>query len=549
MTNKRSKLSIALPTIIAVSILLGIFLSKIFNNDIGVQPLLSSSKTNKLSVILDYIENEYVDEISIEELTESAIPKILKDLDPHSVYFSAKEAKAAEEELYGQFDGIGVQFNIFKDTVLVVNVIEGGPSEKYGIEAGDRIVAVDDSVIAGIGIKNSQVMSLLKGKKNSVVNLKIFRRSTNEFIDFKVNRGSIPLKSVDAFYRINQQIAYVKISSFSSATHAQFADAVEIMDYDGDLESIILDLRGNSGGYMVAATDIVDEFLESGKLIDYTEGKSRPQRSVLATRNLNACQDLDIIVLIDDFSASASEIVAGAIQDNDRGIVIGRRSYGKGLVQEPTNFNDGSTMRLTTARYYTPSGRCIQKPYDNGTEEYYLDIYNRYIHGEFAEKDSIQNIDSLIYFTTNGRSVFGGGGIMPDIFVPIDTSGYSKLFEEIRQKNLDYIFATEYIDDNRNQLSKIDKLGDLKTFLLNDNVYNKFWNYVHQKGVYQTNKDMMISGKYIERNVMSYIIRQVLDENNFYKYINSDDPVVDSALNVISNRRINSILSQNINKK
>ncbi|PLX09351.1 MAG: peptidase S41 [Marinilabiliales bacterium] len=531
-----TKFSIVLPIVISFSIVIGILIAEILNRGNSTQSILITQSKDKLNIVVDYVANEYVDEVDRDLLAEIAIPKFLESLDPHTVYFTADEAKAVEEELQGEFDGIGVQFNIFKDTILVVNVIEGGPSEKYGLEDGDRIVMVDDSVVAGIGITNDQVMSMLKGPSNSQVDLTVYRRGEDELLEFTILRGSIPLRSIDGFYLIDDEIGYVKISTFSRNTHNQFIDAVFKMRKKG-MTSIIIDLRNNSGGYLNTATDVIDEFFESGYTIVYTEGRARPKNVISSTKKRSACLDLDVVVLIDEFSASASEILAGAIQDNDRGFIVGRRSYGKGLVQESTTFDDGSIIRMTTARYYTPSGRCIQKAYDQGLDEYYSDIYNRYMHGEFLQEDSIQKIDSLIYYTEMGRPVYGGGGIMPDVFVPIDTTGYSELYANISRANLEYYFAIEYVDSHRDELDKIETLDELREHITANNTIGKFWQYVALTGISISDVDMAESGKFIENSVIAYIARQVLGDNGFYEVANTYDVVMDSALNILRTGR------------
>ncbi len=531
-----TRFNIILPVVISLSVITGIMIAEIFNKSNTNSSILIAPEKDKLDMVIDYVANEYVDEVSREELSEIAIPKFLESLDPHTVYFTAEEAKSMEEELEGNFEGIGIQFNIFRDTVLVVNVIEDGPSEQSGLKAGDRIVKVNDTLVAGVGITNDVVMSKLKGPGGSIVTLKIFRRGIKELIPIKIQRGEIPLRSVDAYYKITDKTGYIKITSFSRNTHTQFIDAVFTMKKEG-ITSVIIDLRNNSGGYLNSATDIVDEFLENGKMIVYTQGRARGKKVINATTKRSACAELEVVVLIDDFSASAAEILAGAIQDNDRGFVIGRRSYGKGLVQESTTFDDGSVIRLTTSRYYTPSGRCIQKSYENGLDEYYAEVYNRYLHGEFLVEDSIPINDSLIFRTTKGRPVYGGGGIMPDIFVPIDTAGYSKLYSEISKNALEYTFSIEYVDKNRDALQNIDNIDGLLTFLKNDGMMQKFWAYVSASGITVRQRDVYVSGKYIENNVKAYVARQILGDSSFYQIANTIDPVIDTALNVIKTGR------------
>lgn len=532
------KIQIFLPVIICISIIAGIIIGGLVNpirsNYITINP-----KKDKLNMIIDYVDAEYVDKVNIQELEELAIPKFLEALDPHTVYFSAAETKRMEEELEGNFDGIGVQFTIIKDTVCVINVIEGGPSEHYGVFAGDRIVKVNDSLIAGVKINNEKVMKLLKGPSNSKVKIDVKRKGSEELIPITINRGSIPLYSIDAYYAIDQNTGYIKINNFSRTTYVEFMQAIAKLRRTG-INSIIVDLRNNSGGFLHTATDVIDEFLPTGEMIVYTEGRARGRKEILSTNNHNSCTDLELIVLIDDFSASASEIFAGAIQDNDRGFIIGRRSFGKGLVQEATTFSDGSMLRLTTARYYTPSGRSIQKSYESGASDYHSDIYNRYMHGEFMEKDSISFNDSLAYYTLMGRKVYGGGGIMPDIFVPIDTLGYTNLYGNISRKNLEYLYAFQYVDDNRNKLQYVKNLTSLQDFMNDDKAYDKFWNYVIDNNVKVIPAEKEISGKHIENNFLGYVARQVLGDNEFYEVINKTDIVIDSALTVIrTNRKLN----------
>ncbi|HOK38430.1 MAG TPA: S41 family peptidase [Bacteroidales bacterium] len=528
-----SRFTILLPLIISLSLIAGIFLAEIFQKNAAKQQIFVKPSKDKLSIIIDYVVSEYVDSVSRSELVEKVIPQFLENLDPHSMYFGPEEAKKVEEELEGNFGGIGIQFNIFRDTVLVVNVIKDGPSEKVGLKPGDRIVYVNDTLIASVKITNDEVMKKLRGEIGTYVNLKIKRRGVKDFINVKIKRGEIPLTSVDAFYLINSKTGYVKISSFSRNTHSQFIEAVFALRKKG-ISWLIVDLRNNSGGYLNAATDIIDEFFEAGKLLVYTQGRVRGRKNIMSTAKRNACVGLNVIVLIDDFSASASEIVAGAIQDHDRGFIIGRRSFGKGLVQESSTFDDGSIVRLTTARYYTPSGRCIQKPYDKGLDDYYSEVYKRFLHGEFTEKDSIVLNDSLLYYTVSGRPVYGGGGIMPDVFVPMDTSGFTKLYSEISKKNLEYLFAVEYVDNNRKNLEKIESVPLLIVHLNNDNVKSKFWNFVSKNGVKINSADLAKSGREIERTVYAFIARQVLGDSAFYQIYQESDPVINKAVEIIT---------------
>jgi carboxyl-terminal processing protease len=377
---------------------------------------------------------------------------------------------------------------------------------------------------------------MLKGPAKTNVDLKILRKNSKRLLNFSIIRDKIPLYSVDAAYKLAPKTAYLKIAYFAANTHSQFVDAMFTLQKTG-LDTIVLDLRDNSGGYLTAATDILDEFFPKDIDLVYTEGRARQKQFVKSTSKRNYCQNMEIIVLINEFSASASEIVAGAIQDNDRGFIIGRRSYGKGLVQEATTFNDGSVIRLTTARYFTPSGRCIQKPYEHGADEYNLEVYNRFLNGEFLDKDSIKLNDSLIFYTKNKRPVFGSGGIMPDIFVPIDTSGYTDAYGKISRNNLDYIFSIEYVKENRSRLEKIKSTNELLRFLKKDAVLQKFYNYLSENNITVSQRDIRISGKYIENNLYAYIARQILGDSSFYEISNTIDPVIDTVMNVIRNNR------------
>ena len=474
---------------------------------------------NKLEAVIDYVETKYADKISRKELEELAIPLFLEALDPHSAYIPSLKTQAIEDELEGNFEGIGVQFYIYDDTVYVVKVISDGPSEKAGLLAGDRIINVNDITIAGIGITNDSVMKKLKGKSGSIVNLDIKRKGHDQFLKIPIKRGSIPISSIDAFYLIDKETGYIKISNFSRTTHDEFLKDVLKMKKSG-IKSLIVDLRGNSGGYMFSVIDIVDEFLEEGKAIVYTEGNASKRVDYIATSKKTNFIDLNIAILIDELSASASEIFAGAIQDNDRGIIIGRRSFGKGLVQEAVKFTDGSVLRLTVSRYYTPSGRCIQRPYNNGTKEYYSDQYLRYAYGDTA---NYYSDTAKIYFTSKGRKVYAGGGITPDITIPLDTSGYSKLYSDINRKNVAYLFAIKFVDNNRQALKTITTINTLEKYIQKNNVYEQFWDYAQNNGIEINNNDLIISKNHIENLILAYIARQTLDENAFFRIFNRND--------------------------
>ncbi|MCT4613393.1 MAG: S41 family peptidase [Marinifilaceae bacterium] len=522
---------ILLPLIVVVSIISGMLLNSVLQkNASNSNPLLNlKSGDLKLNLVLQMIENDYVDTISKTSLVEKAIPALLKDLDPHTVYIPAKDFNKVNDELKGNFGGIGVQFIMHKDTVTVVQVIKGGPSESSGIHAGDRIVMVDDSIIAGKKLKDTDIMKRLKGPKGSSVKLGVKRKGTKDLINFKLTRGSIPVASVDVSYMIDKSIGYIKVSRFAATTYFEFSEALENLNSKG-MQKLIVDLRGNSGGYLSEATNMINEFLGKGKMIVYTEGKAQKRYEYHSTGN-GRFKDLPINVMIDESSASASEIFAGAIQDNDRGKIIGRRSFGKGLVQEQRNLSDGSALRLTVARYYTPTGRCIQKPYDKGKFDYYNDINKRFLHGELQQADSIHFNDSLKFTTPGGNIVYGGGGIMPDIFVPVDTTGYSEYFRKLRQKGLVYKFAFEYVDNHRKEFSKLKNYKQIESYLSKIDILTKFVNYAKNKGVKRDNKGLSLSGETIRVQLEAYIARNLIDDIGFYPIIHKIDITLKKAKN------------------
>jgi carboxyl-terminal processing protease len=432
--------------------------------------------------------------------------------------------------LAGNFEGIGVQFNIVKDTIVVINTISGGPSEKVGVMSGDRIIKINDSLVAGIKIKNDDVITKLKGVKGSLVKISVYRRNIKQLIDIDIIRDEIPLYSVDASYMIDEIIGFVKISKFSTTTYKEFKKAVMQLQKQG-MKKLILDLRGNGGGYMDGAIKIADEFLDDKKLIVYTEGKARPKTVSYATKR-GTCQDTDIIIIIDEWSASASEIVAGAIQDNDRGLIIGRRSFGKGLVQEQTVLNDGSAIRLTIARYYTPTGRSIQKPYSDNYDDYIDEIMKRYIHGEFENADSIKFPDSLKFYTPKGNIVYGGGGIMPNIFTPIDTIGWTNYLSEVLNRGLIYQFAFEYVDKNRERLVKFENYQELTEYLDKVHLINQFIVFATDKGVNKNYDEIKKSQTILNAQIKANISRNIFDDAGYYPVIQEIDLVLKKAIDI-----------------
>ncbi len=414
----------------------------------------------KFDDVLNLMDNKYVDEPEFEDLIDDAIVAMVKELDPHSEYMTAEEYKKMSEPLSGNFEGIGIQFNILKDTILVVSPISGGPSEKLGIRSGDKIVIIEDTVVAGIGITNRDVIDKLRGDKGTKVDIKIYRRGVKELLDYTIVRDKIPIYSVDASYMLTNEIGYIKLNRFSQSTMQEFNESLDELEPKG-MKHLVLDLRGNSGGYLNTSIQLTDEFLGDRNLIVYTEGVSNPKREHFATGK-GRLEKGKLVVLINEGSASASEIVSGAVQDHDRGLIIGRRSFGKGLVQRPFKLRDGSTLKLTTARYYTPSGRCIQRPYDEGNEEYRKESRRRNDNGELFNEDSIQVDEEQEFFTDHNRKVYGGGGILPDIFLPLDTTESSDYLGKLIRSGLFYQYVNEYVDANRTELSTA--YPDFETF-------------------------------------------------------------------------------------
>ena len=524
-----------IPIIIAVSIVAGIFIGTFYANRFsentpglgGIQP-----GTNKLNGLLRIVNDQYVDTVNMAELVEEAMPQILNELDPHSSYIPAKDLQAVNDDLAGSFSGIGVQFTIQQDTIHISDVISGGPSEKVGLMPGDRIVEIDDSAFVGKIVPNNESMKRLKGPKGSEVKLGVFRQGEKELLHFTIIRGDIPNKSIKAAYMIDEKYGYMNIEKFGETTYPEMLIALAQL-HQQNCEGIIIDLRGNTGGYMGAAIQMVNEFLPKGRLIVYTEGRKSPRENY-PSNGTGSSQEMPIIVLLDEGSASASEIFAGAIQDNDRGTIIGRRSFGKGLVQQPIEFNDGSAIRLTIARYYTPSGRCIQKPYKKGNDaQYNMDLLTRYEHGEFFSKDSIKQDESQIYYTSIGRPVYGGGGIMPDIFVPQDTTGVTSYFTMAANRGLTIQFSFQYTDQNRQKLAKYKTGEELLKYLKTQNILEKFARFAESKGLKRRNLLMYKSKELFNRNLYGNIIYNMLNMEEYLKFLNQSDATVLKALEVL----------------
>lgn len=500
-----------------------------YNNE----PIYGNSVNSfgKINAILTLLDQAYVDTINVEALTDAVIPEILHNLDPHSAYVKASEVEESHEDLDGSFSGIGVQFNIQNDTVMVVDVIAGGPSEKLGIRPGDRIVEVEDSSFVGEKMSNNNVLKTLRGKKGTVVNIKVKRAGVAELIPFAIKRDDIPVNSVDIYYMITPEIGYMKISRFGANTYNEFMVGLTDLKKKGAKEFII-DLRYNGGGYLSAVIQMVNEFLDKGDLIVYTEGLHANRQNVYADGS-GHFKGYPVCVLINEFSASASEIFSGAIQDLDKGIIVGRRSFGKGLVQQQIGLTDGSEIRLTTSRYHTPSGRCIQKPYKQGEiDKYEADIVERYDRGEFFAEDSITVADTIKYHTRLGRTVYGGGGIMPDYFVAQDTTVYNKLYKDLTLGSHLYGFSFQYADRNRATLSKIKDWQSMQAYLAKSNYVAEFKKYLDSKDVKYTDAAFAAASEPIENLLQAYIARNILGDNGFYPIINQTDETIKKALEV-----------------
>ncbi len=532
-----------LPLIMAMCLAIGLVIGTILSrNEVYNNSGKRFQNLNKISALLSLIDSRYVDSIDLSGISEDLIPKVLAELDPHSVYISAEDRKITDEQLEGSFSGIGVQFRVLQDTIYVVAIVKGGPSERAGLIAGDRIVTINDSAFTGSITSNDKILKTLRGDKGSIVKLGVKRYNKSEIINFNVVRDDIPVYSVDAKYKIGNEIGYIKIGSFGVNAHSEFIQAYAYLQKQG-CNKFIIDLRGNTGGLMEPALNIANEFLPAERLILYTQGKSYPRENVYSNGK-GSCQNSPLVVLLDEWSASSSEILAGALQDNDRAWVVGRRSFGKGLVQTEIPFKDGSAVRLTIARFYVPSGRCIQKPYKNGQDEnYQMDIVNRYIKGEFSSKDSIRFIDSLKYETTGGRIVYGGGGIMPDYFVPLDTSGVSSWYTRVQSQDLISLFSFRYVDEHRESLKTYSSANHLSSWLDDLNLLPAFVNFAATKGVRGRPEFISMSFPLVQTNIKANIARLMLGEDAFWKLYQENDNTLNKAVEVVIKAK--SRISQN----
>ena len=515
------------PLVIALSIVAGI----IIGNHISTQKFILD-KDRKINTVLNLIESEYVDSIDIKDLVEMTIPRILENLDPHSAYIPAKDVKAVNDDLEGSISGIGISFIMLNDSANVVEIIPNGPAEKAGILAGDRIVSVNDSTITGPRISSEKVRSLIMGAKGSKVKIGIRRNNSKKILVYEITRGDIPINTVDAFYMLDKTTGYIKVNKFGRNTYDEFLNALGQLKDQG-ASRYVVDLRGNPGGYMEMAILMVNEFLSKGELIVYTKGRDHREDTQVWSDNNGSFHDAQVAV--DEYSASASEIMAGALQDNDRGLVVGRRSFGKGLVQKQTYLPDSSAIRLTTARYYTPSGRCVQKTYKMGDENSYsLELYDRYAHGEVYNADSIKVDKSKIFKTAHGRPVYGGGGIVPDIFVPNDTVGITSYYIAVANLGLIQKFAFEYTDINRQALSKIKSLNKLLRILPSDDALTyDFILYAEENGVPIRWYYINMSRRLLARQLKAMIARDLLGMEAYYEYSNRYDKTVQAALKAL----------------
>jgi carboxyl-terminal processing protease len=529
MNMKYDKKNRFMPLLMAVSMILGILIGTFYANHFsGSRLTVVNNGSNKLSNLLRIIDDQYVDDVNIDSLVEKAMPLILGELDPHSVYISAKDVQQSEDDLKGSFSGVGIEFTIRQDTIHVENVIKNGPAEKAGIIAGDKIVMVDGKKFVGKQVTQEEAMHRLKGPQGSKVRVGVLRFGHPKVLFFDITRAEIPTKTITAAYMLDDNTGYIKIKNFGEKTYPELLIALANLQQQG-FQNLVIDLRDNPGGYLQSAVQVANEFLSAKKLIVYTEGRKSPRQDYSSDGH-GAYKSIPLVVLINEGTASAAEIFAGAMQDNDRATIIGRRSFGKGLVQQQIPFPDGSMIRLTIARYYTPSGRCIQKPYVDGDEEAYAqDIIERYQHGEFFSQDSIKHTGPA-YHTGIGRVVYGGGGITPDIFVPEDTTFVTSYYKQAIMSGLILQFAFTYTDNNRQKMKMFKQMLDLSKYLSEQNTVDQFADYADKHGLQRRNLLIKKSHSLLEQFINGRIIYNMLDEQALYEYLNQDDPVITRAL-------------------
>ncbi|MBS1653008.1 MAG: S41 family peptidase [Bacteroidetes bacterium] len=537
-SSKKTKHFI-MPLVFALLLATGIVIGYFYNfNTESVNTNETNNRSqykNKINSLLDFIQMQYVDSVDINKLENKAIAKLLKGLDPHSDYIPAEDLKEINEPLEGNFDGVGIEFNIFNDTVRVVNPIPGGPSEKLGIKSGDKIIKVNSEIIAGKKISNKDVFKKLRGKSGSFVNVSIMRGGVNHLIEYKIERGKIPIYSIDVAYMLTKNIGYIKISRFAETTYDEYIKAFNHLSSKG-MQKLVLDLRDNGGGFLKIAVQLADEFLTNGLHIVYTQGRTHPKKLYTAT-NSGGFESKPLTVLIDEGSASASEILAGALQDNDRATIIGRRSFGKGLVQDQVELNDGSAVRLTIARYYTPTGRCIQKPYSDNLDDYYNEEFERFKHGELYNADSMKLDKSKSYKTPAGKIVYGGGGIVPDVFIPLDSNKYSKNLNHLFYNGVLNNFAFEYTDKNRSQFLK--EFSNANIFIANFKISNK---EIDAMNLYLASKKLdkfklNLTDKGLTLLLKALIGRNLFDKDAYFPIINSDDSFIKHAIEILDKQK------------
>ncbi|MBF1392087.1 MAG: S41 family peptidase [Prevotella histicola] len=523
-----------MPLVMALCVVVGIMIGTFYANHFSGNRLnIINSGSSRLSNLLHIIDDQYVDSVNIDSLVEKAIPQILAELDPHSVYISAKDVQLATDDLKGSFSGVGIEFIIRDDTIRVQNVIKDGPANRAGLLAGDKIVSINGKPFVGKIVTNEEAMHRLKGPKDSKVLIGVKRFGEKGVKVFTVTRGDISVKSISACYMINDTTGYIRVKSFGERTYAEMLSALQTLNIEG-ADHLIIDLRDNGGGILEAAVQMANEFLPKNRLIVYTQGRKSP-RAEYRSNGKGSYQHIPMVVLINEGTASAAEIFAGAMQDNDRATIVGRRSFGKGLVQQQIQFPDGSMIRLTVARYYTPSGRCIQKPFKPGDNaDYENDLLSRYRHGEFFSQDSIKHVGPA-YHTHNGRTVYGGGGITPDIFVPEDTSHVTSYYKEAAMNGLILQYAFNYTDQHRPILSKFTEMMPLANYLDRQNLVNDFANYAARYGLRRRNLMIMRSHTLLQNYIDSRIIYNILDEQAWIEYLNLSDETVKAALNVFKN--------------
>lgn len=522
-----------MPLLLALCLVAGILIGTFYANHFSGNRLnIINTNSNKLNDLLRIIDDQYVDTVNVSDLVEKAMPLILSELDPHSTYISAKDAEASVEDLKGSFSGIGVSFSIQNDTIRIISIIKGGPSEKVGLLAGDRIVSIDGKPFTGKEVTNEEAMKRLKGPKNTKVKLGIKRMGEKKIMDYTIVRGDIPVHSIEATYMLTPTIGYIKVKKFGETTYPELLVSLAKLGQEG-FKSLVIDLRGNQGGYMQTAIQMANVFLPKNRMILYTEGRKSPREEYMSDGR-GAFPSTPLVVLVDEGSASASEIFAGAIQDNDRGTIIGRRSFGKGLVQQPIEFRDGSIIRLTISRYYTPSGRSIQKPYEKGHgEEYENDLLERYERGEFFSQDSIHQ-QGPQFKTRLGRTVYGSGGIMPDIFIPEDTGNVTSYYKEALLSGMIHQYAFAFVDGHRKKLEETESIEETVQYLNRQNILHKFADFANKRGLARRNLMLYKSRKLFEQALYGAIINNVKETDLLYEYLNSNDPTVQRAVELLN---------------